>query len=132
MGNSFESPGEYRIEISGWGLDDSFFVERTDLSWTSNGEKSVQLRRALAEGATVFVRLLAPESSNGTVPVPYRVEAIEPMDCNGRCRMTLKQLHPRSKESPAAKHASNEVEDSSRACDKCKTAETQHHEEILR
>ena len=63
MGNSFNSPGDYRIEISGWGLDNSFFAERTDLRWTAEGEKQVQLHRALPEGAIVFVRLLASEPS---------------------------------------------------------------------
>ena len=61
MSKPFNSPGDFRIEISGWGLDNSFFAERTDLLWTSDGEKHVQLHRALPEGAIVFVRLLASE-----------------------------------------------------------------------
>src|ERR1700688_3079255 len=101
MGNSFNIPGDYRIEISGWGLDNSFFAERTDLLWTANGEKHVQLHRALPEGAIVFIRLLASEPSSGSVPVAYRVEGVMPMDCNGRCQMRLAQLRPRSKDSLA-------------------------------
>jgi hypothetical protein len=50
MGNSFNSPGDYRIEISGWGLDNRFFVERTELLWAANGDKQVQVHRALPEG----------------------------------------------------------------------------------
>lgn len=111
MGNSFKSPGDYRIEISGWGLDNSFFVERTDLHWTAEGEKRVQMHRALAEGAIVFIRLLAPEPTSGTVPVAYRVQSVTPMDCSGRCQMGLAQLHPRSKESQTGKSASNGLED---------------------
>ena len=117
MGNSFNSPGDYRIEISGWGLDNSFFAERTDLLWTADGEKQVQLHRALPEGAIVFIRLLASEPSSGSIPVAYQVHSVLPMDCNGRCQMRLAQLHPRSRESLAGKNASNHSEDPRRVCD---------------
>ena len=79
MGNSFNSSGDYRIEISGWGLDNSFFAERTDLLWTASGEKQVQLHRALPEGAIVFIRLLASEPSSGYGS--GRLSA-----CNASCR----------------------------------------------
>ena len=94
MGNSYNYPGDYRIEISGWGLDNSFFVERTELLWTSDGEKQVHLHRALPEGAVVFIRLLASEPSTGTVPVAFEVQESVPMDCSGRCRISLARLHP--------------------------------------
>lgn len=111
MGNSYNSSGDYRIEISGWGLDNRFFVERTELLWAANGDKQVRVHRALPEGAVVFVRLLASEPSAGTVPVAYRVQSIVPMDRNGRCQMRLAQLHPRAQESPAGKIASKASED---------------------
>jgi hypothetical protein len=117
MGNSFNDPGDYRIEISGWGLDNSFFADRTDLLWTADGKKQVQLHRALAEGAIVFVRLLASEPSSGSVPVAYQVRGVVPMDRNGLCQMRLGQLHPRSKESLAREIASNQSEDPRRVCD---------------
>ena len=131
MGNSLNSPGDYRIEISGWGLDNSFFVERADLLWTADGEKKVQLHRALPEGAIVFIRLLASGSSSGSVPVAYQVQGVVPMDCNGRCQMRLARLHPRSKESPVAESASNGVEDSQRVCDMQETEMELQYEEIL-
>jgi hypothetical protein len=131
MGNSFNSPGDYRIEISGWGLDNSFFAERTDLLWTADGEKQVQLHRALPEGAIVFIRLLASEPSSGSIPVAYRIHSVVPMDCNGRCQMRLAQMHPRSKESSAWENASKETEDLRSVCD-TREAETQLQlEEIL-
>lgn len=111
MGNSYNSSGDYRIEISGWGLDNRFFVERTELLWAANGDKQVRVHRSLPEGAVVFVRLLASEPSAGTVPVAYRVQSIVPMDRNGRCQMRLAQLHPRAQESPAGKIASKASED---------------------
>ena len=131
MSTSFNCPSDFRIEISGWGLDNSFFVERTDLLWTSDGEKHVQLHRALPEGAIVFIRLLATEPSSRSVPVAYRIEGVVPMDCNGRCQMRLAQLHPRSKESLAAKNASNLLEDSRKVCDVHELENELHHEEIL-
>jgi len=131
MGNSFNSPGDYRIEVSGWGLDNRFFTEKTGLHWTATDEKKVQLHRALPEGATVFIRLLMPESSNGSVPVPYQVENIGPMDCNGRCQMNLKQLCRRSKESLAAKNASKGLEESPSVCDLREEERELQHEGVL-
>ncbi len=131
MGNSYNLPGEYRIEISGWGLDNSFFAERTDLLWTPDGEKQVQLHRALPEGAIVFIRLLVSEPSNGSVPVAYQVQDVVPMDCNGRCQMRLAQLHPQSKESLTGKSASNRLEDSRKVCNVQEFEVELQHEEIL-
>jgi hypothetical protein len=131
MGNSFDYPGDYRIEISGWGLDNSFFVERTDLQWTTDGEKRVQLRRTLQEEAVVFVRLLSDEPSSGSLPVAYQVESVEPMDRNGRCQMRLAQLHPRSKESLVRESASKDSEGSQRVCNVKEFEVELQHEEIL-
>jgi len=131
MGNSYNSSGDYRIEISGWGLDNSFFAERTDLFWTPGGEKKVQLHRALAEGAIVFIRLLSSEPSSGTGPVAYQVHCVEPMDCNGLCEIGLAQLHPRSKESLAAKSASKDLEDLPSVCDAREVEVELQREEVL-
>jgi hypothetical protein len=131
MGDSFNTPRDYRIEISGWGLDNSFFVERTDLLWTADGEKQVLLHRALPEGAIVFIRLMASEPLTGSVPVAYQVQDVVPMDCTGRCQMKLAQLHPRSKESPAGKLASNGLEDSRRVCETREAEVELQLEEIL-
>jgi hypothetical protein len=131
MGNSFNFPGDYRIEISGWGLDNSFFVERTDLLWTEDGEKQVQLHRALPEGAVVFIRLLASGPSVGSVPVAYQAQNVMPMDCSGRCRINLMQMRPRSKESLMGMNASNGSEDSQRVCDTREAEMALQHEEIL-
>jgi len=120
-GNSFNAAGNYRIEISGWGVDNSFFVERTDLIWTASGEKQVQLHRALAERSMVFVRLLAPEPDHGSVPVAYQVQGIVPMSSHGSCTVRLVQLRPRSREYPqeslTGKNASKPLEGSQRVCD---------------
>ena len=131
MSKSFNCSDDFPIEISGWGLDNSFFAERTGLLWTANGEKHVQLHRALPEGAIVFIRLLASEPCSGSVPVAYRIQGVLQMDCDGRCRMRLEQLRPRSKESPAWKNASNVSEDSRRVCDMQEFESELQREEIL-
>jgi hypothetical protein len=131
MGYSFNSPDDYRIEISGWGLDNSFFAERTDLLWMLGGEKKVQLHRGMAEGSIVFIRLLSFESSSGSVPVAYQVRGVGPMDCNGLCRMNLTQLHPRSKESPVANIASKGLEDLPGVCDAHEVELLLQREEVL-
>ncbi len=131
MVNSFDYPGDYWIEISGWGLDNSFFAERTELLWTTGGEKLAHLHRALPEGATVFIRLLASELSSGSVPVAYQVEGVAPMDRYGRCQVRLEQLHPRMKESSGKEIASKVLEDSQKVCNVLGYEEGLQREEIL-
>src|ERR1700686_2643460 len=89
--------GNYRIEVSGWGLNDSFFVEKTELQWNEGADKKLLLRHAVPEGAVIFIRLMAPENSFGSVPVAYQVESVQPMNSIGLCEMRLLRLHPRSR-----------------------------------
>jgi hypothetical protein len=133
MGNSFGDPGDYRIEISGWGVDNSFFIECTDLLWCSNGAKQVHVHRSLAEGSVVFLRLLGAETSNLTVPLAYAVAEVTPMDREGICRISLAQLHPRSKESLDKENASKFAEDSKRERNvHIEFVADEHGEEVLR
>jgi hypothetical protein len=131
MGLSFNSPGTYRIEVSGWGLDSNFFVERTDLLWTPGDKRKVQLHRALAEGAILFIRLLVVESPYCSLPIAYRIAEVEPMDCNGRCLMTLTQLHPRAKESLREKNASKKQGDSKKEGNVLEKRRELRREEVL-
>lgn len=132
MGDSNNSRGDYRIELSGWGLDNAFFTERTELMWTGDGEKQVQLHRALAEGSIVFIRLLSAEPSSGSVPVAYLIEDVVPMDRNGRCQMKLGQLHPRSKQSQTGHRASNWVEEEQNPCEISESGTELEAQEVLR
>jgi len=104
--------GNYWVEVSGWGLDTSFFVEKTDLYWGPNGDKTVSLHHTVPEGTIVFVRLLSPDAVSGALPVAYRVAEIQAMNCNGLCEMILLQLHSREKVPLTEKLASYAVEDS--------------------
>lgn len=131
MAHLLSSLGDYRVEISGWGLDSAFFVEQTDLLWTTSGDKRIQLHRALPQGAIVFVRLLSSESSNNSVPVPYQIDGVEAMDCNGRCHMTLKQLRGRSKESSIGAVASKCSEEPRDRMNENESEQRLQREEVL-
>jgi hypothetical protein len=131
MANFLSCPGDYRIEISGWGLDNSFFVESVNLCWTSEAEKQVHVHRAVPQGAIVFIRLLASEQGSGTVPVAYQVLEATPMDCGGRCQLRLAQLHPRCKESLKGKSASNIADEAKRESDVQGIIAELEHEEVL-
>ena len=130
-GNSLNAPIECRIEISGWGDDNSFFVERTELLWASDGEKHVQLPRCLPEGAMVFISLLASEPTPGSVPVVYKVHGVTPLDSVGHCQMRLVRMQPRCRESLGGQRASNVAEGSQNARDSKESRSALRHEEIL-
>src|SRR5487761_2193066 len=96
MEETTKSSGNYRIEVSGWGLDNKFFVETTARFWEQNGGKRVSLHHTVAEGTVVFVRLLSPEAGN-TIAMAYRAAAVQLMDRKGLTEIHLMQLHPRTK-----------------------------------
>ena len=86
----------YRIEISGWDLDENFFVEKTHLEWSEERGKRVQLHRPLRNGAVVFVRLLAPAASFQGFPIAYQAEMLPSEQPDGSWEFRLVQLHPRA------------------------------------
>jgi hypothetical protein len=97
MADTFNLSHNYQIEVSGWGLDEVFFVEKTDLLWLETGDKQVLLHRALPERTIIFVRLLGSESLNSSAPVAYQIKSVRPMDCNGQYEMRLLPVYPRLK-----------------------------------
>jgi hypothetical protein len=131
MADTFDSPGNYKIEVSGWGLDNSFFVEKTELLWSQTGDKYALLHRALPEGAMIFVRLLDSGSMRCSVPVAYQVEGVRPMDCNGLCEVRLSRLQPRSKAPNTGVSASYMREDSLNTCEPGENSTQLEPEEIL-
>jgi hypothetical protein len=131
MNNTFNSPGTYRIEVSGWGLDNCFFDEKTEILWSQTGDKYVLLHRTLLEGAMIFVRLLDSEPKKSSVPVPFQVKAVRAMDCNGQCEMRLEQMTPRIKAPNRGVTASYRQEDSQRPCELSENALQLEPEEIL-
>ena len=132
MGDPATLSGNYQIEVSGWGLNDAFFVEKTDLLWAEGGEKKLLLHRALADGTIIFVRLLAPETPFGSVPVAYQVQGVHPMNSSGLCEMRLLQLHPRSRAHTRSEVASQSADCSSKACEPKERSIQSELEEVLR
>ena len=123
--------GNYRIEVSGWGLNDVFFVEKTDLLRSEGGQKRLLLHHALSEGAVIFVQLMAPETSNSLVPVAYQVESVKPMNSTGLCEMRLVHVHPRSKAHTRSSFASRSAKYSSKYIEMMESGTELELEEVL-
>jgi hypothetical protein len=128
MEETIKYPSNYRIEVSGWAHDNSFFVEKTDLFWSQTNRKRVRLHQALPEGSIVFIRLMSPESWRSPAPVAYWVEGIQPMDCNGVCEMSLQQVQPLTKAPEEAVGASDASE---RTCEHTESSRRLEPEEVL-
>jgi hypothetical protein len=131
MGYKTSISDNYRIEISGWGLNNIFFVEKTDLLWTEGDEKKLQLHHALPDGAIVFLRLIAPEASYNSAPVAYQVGNVQPMNPAGLCEMRLLQLHPRSRARARSEGASQPTECSSNPHEPKENSTHREPEEVL-
>lgn len=95
MGRDEQNAKDYRIEVSGWDSDDTFFVEKTELIWTESGMKKMNLRHPLPDGSVVFIRLLAPSSPGSSYPVPYQIQNLGTMNRAGMPEVGLIQLRPR-------------------------------------
>jgi hypothetical protein len=132
MSDAMKYPGNYLVEVSGWGLGNTFFVEMTELHWSEGGGKHVRLHRALPLGTIIFIRLLAHESASGSLPVAYGIESAKPMDSNGQCEMRLLQLRPRIKAPIEDVPASHITEDLTRTCEPRESSKQPEPEEILR
>jgi hypothetical protein len=85
----------YRVEISGWDLDEKFFVEKADLEW-SESEKKVRLRHALRKGALVFVRLLGRSKEEIDYPLAYEITGVIYRQEARAYETSLTQVHPRT------------------------------------
>ena len=131
MDESVILDNRFRIEVSGWGFDNEFFVEQTDLFWDRSGDKKVLLHHSSTEGGVVFVRLLLQDPMGNTLPVAYQVAAVRPMDCNGQLEVRLRRVHPRTKVSQTGHPASYASEDSQRLCEAKENSAQLKHEEIL-
>jgi hypothetical protein len=86
----------YRIEISGWDLDENHFVEKTDLEW-SESRKMVRLQHALRKGALVFVRLLGETKQASDYPLAYEIVEVKYQQQDRAYETFLAQIHPRTR-----------------------------------
>jgi hypothetical protein len=95
MTTQIMSPTIYRVETSGWDVDENFFVEKTDLEWTE-AEKTIHLQHPIRKGTVVFVRLMAVDAQENAFPVAYQAAAVT-YRTHERCYdVSLMQMLPRT------------------------------------
>ena len=86
----------YRVEVSGWDQEKSYFVEKSELEWDESGEKYVTLTREIPKDSMVFVRLLQAMSQQQSFPIPYVAE-LRQVAKSGERRFHLKSAHTHAK-----------------------------------
>jgi hypothetical protein len=86
----------YSVEVSGWNVENRFFVERTSLYMGQPGTKTVVLHSDLRSGLLVFIRLLSTTFAGKRYPKVYRVQAAELPDHAGFSRVHLAASEPGS------------------------------------
>lgn len=84
----------YRVEISGWDLNEQFFVERAALEWSVGEQTTVLIHRRARQGALLFVRLLENSAPARTFPVAYRVREIREREGESAYELILSQVWP--------------------------------------
>ena len=84
----------YRVEISGWDVNEQFFVERVGLEWGQGEHKKVLLRKRVRPGALIFIRLLDNSSPSRTFPVAYRTREVREREASELYELTLNQVWP--------------------------------------
>lgn len=100
----------YRVEVSGWDVAETFFVEKVHLELTHAGERVVHLKHPLREGLIVFLRLMESHITFPALPVAYLVAAISPGETDGVNRVSLRKLrHRRTREAETAEPGAVEL-----------------------
>lgn len=85
----------HSVEVSGWDNSESFFVERSELSWDQQTGKYLTLSHQLCPGTMIFVRLLQATTSDRTFPVAYRAEPLATTP-EGQQTFRVKRMQPRN------------------------------------
>lgn len=95
-------PRLHRVEISGWDMDELFFVEKAEISWDESSEDMrVKLSRPLRKGTVIFLRRLQVAMMERACPLAYSVEPLM-ADESGVCQYRLTQVHSRTRPFPLA------------------------------
>ena len=84
----------YRVEVSGWDKNQTFFVEKSELEWSEESGKQLALTRAIPDGAVIFLRLIAAMSIDRADPVAYETEYLE-TSLDGLHQFRLHPVSPR-------------------------------------
>jgi hypothetical protein len=86
------SLSDYRVEVSGWDVAESFFVEKATLELNLEGERVIHVRHPLRIGAMVFLRLIDTRVAFPALPVAYQVTGVSGAEREGVSRVTLRRL----------------------------------------
>ncbi len=93
------SVSDYRVEVSGWDVAESFFVEKATLELSLEGARIIHLRHPLRTGSMVFLRLIDSRVGFPAFPVAYQVLEVSGAESEGTSRVTLRRLgHRRSED----------------------------------
>jgi hypothetical protein len=66
----------YRVEVSGWDRNQTFFVEKSELEWNEEAGKHVLLTHAIPDGAVIFLRLIPYFSVGRSEAMAYETEFV--------------------------------------------------------
>ena len=96
--DSQSTVSDYRVEVSGWDVDESFFVEKATLELSLEGARVVHLRRPLRTGSMVFLRLIDSRVGFPAFPVAYQVLEVSGAGSEEVRRITLRRMGHRRPE----------------------------------
>lgn len=85
----------YSVEVSGWDSTQSFFLEKSELTWNEENGKRLCLSHQLCPGTMIFVRLLQPTAAERTFPVAYQAEPLGTTP-EGQQLFRVTRVQPRS------------------------------------
>lgn len=91
-----QQQNSYAVEVSGWDMSETFFVEKTSLVWADGGLMEISLRRPVREGCVTFVRLMQPVTGADNYPIACQVVKVLEQAADGRSSVQLTQLRPRA------------------------------------
>jgi hypothetical protein len=97
------SISSYLVEISGWDEEESFFVEKSQLSCDGFACKLITLQHRLCDGSLIFLRLLNSDTPLTAIPIAYEVHFVG-SDLHGFNQFSLLPAHPRQ---PSSRYSIN-------------------------
>ncbi len=83
------------VEVSGWDLDENFYVEQALLSRSPEGRERITLCSRLRIGSLLFLRMSPESSPNRAVPIPCEVIRLKPANSVGGSEAEIVRRHPR-------------------------------------
>jgi hypothetical protein len=97
LAETYSIAGPSRVEISGWDMDELFFVEKAEVDWDDAAENiRIRMNRPLRKGTVIFLRQIQAVMSGQSHPVAYSVEPVG-ADESGACEYRLKPVRSRTR-----------------------------------